>query len=168
MQPTAETGAERQLQALAGCKSLGAVLVTAMGFEEASCRFYAALALRVCKEIRPLGEQLATEEKAQYVHLRELAEDERLTDHLEHCVERPDTGSAYTCALIPYLPDDALDDDLLDYALSMDRIAFEYYRYLFDLTPAGPLNDLFAHLATEKLKRIRLLKLRWASMFSIF
>lgn len=54
MQIIPEASAVRQLRVLAHCKSLASVLMIALGFEEATCRFYALLAQRVREEIGPL------------------------------------------------------------------------------------------------------------------
>jgi hypothetical protein len=115
-----------------------------------------------------LVRQLGVEAIAQCRHLETLAKDDQLTDHLEHCVKRPETCSEFAeSARLPSLADDALDDDILEYALNMERLAFEHYGHLFDVTPEGPLKDLFAHLAKEKYRRIELLERRWAVLFSV-
>lgn len=164
-----EKGADRCLRELTNCKSLGAVLETAMAFEKASCNFYSSLKHRVAIEVRPLVRQLEKEAQVQYRHLRAMSKDERLGEHLDRCVRRSDTCVQITqYAQLPHLEDDAIDDDILDYALNMERVAFEYYGYLFDVTPDGLLRDLFAQLAKEKLGRIEQLDARWASLFSIF
>jgi rubrerythrin len=164
----AEECADTRLRSLKDCKSLSAVLDTAMDFEAAACRFYRSLISRLNKEVGLLAEELAQETERQYRHLEEMSRDERLADHLEHCVKRPETCSAFTqYALLPHIDEDALDDDVLEYALSTERLAFEHYGYLFDVTPEGPLKDLFALLAKEKLERIQLLEKRWAVLFSV-
>ncbi|MGA7981517.1 MAG: hypothetical protein WCA32_15015 [Chromatiaceae bacterium] len=158
----------QRLRTLRDCKSLAAVLETAMEFEQTTHQVYQSLGHRVPAEVRPLVLQLAAEAMTQYGHLRDLSRDEQLSDHLEHCVKRPATCADFTdFAYLPDLPDDVLDDDILEYALGIERIAFEHYGYLFDVTPEGPLEDLFAHLAKEKRRRITLLERRWAALFSV-
>jgi rubrerythrin len=159
---------EPRLRALRDCKSLAAVIDTAMAFEKHNQEFYTNLVQRVPAEIRPLVRQLATEARTQLRRLSVLSRDRDLAEHLDHCVERPETCTDFAgYATLPQLPDDALDDDILEYALNMERLAFEHYGYLFDRTPEGPLKDLFAHLAKEKQRRIALLQRRWASLFSV-
>lgn len=163
-----EEGADGCLQELKTCKSLGAVLETAMAFEKASCAFYSQLKHRVSVEVRPLVRKLAKEAQVQYRHLREMSKDERLSEHLDRCVRRPETCLQIThYAHLPHLEEDSLDDDILKYALDMEHIAFEHYGFLCEVTPGGLLRDLFAQLAHEKLGRIKQLEVRWASMFSV-
>lgn len=157
------------LQGLKHCKSLGKALEHAIEFEHAACGFYRSLEARLSEEVRPLAEELAQAADNQCEHLRELSRDDHLDEHLAHCVERPATCTAFTrYARLPCLPDNALDDDLLEYALNMDRIAFEHYGHLYEVSPDGSLRDLFSHLAKGKLQRIELLERRWADLFSVF
>jgi rubrerythrin len=65
------------------------------------------------------------------------------------------------------LPDDALDQEILDYALSIERVAFEYYVYLLGLHRKVQLKALLGYLAREKQRRIKLLERRWAELFSV-
>ena len=71
---------------------------------------------------------------------------------------------------LPMLEDDEepAEESLLECAQSRERIAFEYYAYLAELTPSGPLRDLFEFLRDEEKKHEHDIQTRWATVFSIF
>lgn len=143
-------------------------LATAMAFELTAFRFYNGLASRLRPEVRSLVEELAAEELEHYRLLSLLAEDEQIADHLRAGMESPATTADFTTyTRFPELSADALEDDLLDYADARERIACEHYGYLAELTPAGPLRDLFAFLRREEEGHANKLATRWASLFSI-
>jgi rubrerythrin len=160
--------ADLKLRPLKDCKTLGAVLNTAMAFEKTGAEFYRVVAGRLDEDVRPLVEQLARETEEQYQRLRAMAEDRQLADHLDHLVTRPEGCSECSqFASLPDLRDDALDDDVLGYALDLERVALEHYLYLQDEVRDHLLSDLFAYLAREKSLRVNRLEKRWVTLFSV-
>ncbi len=155
------------LARLTDCKNLADVLATAMDYEQTVFGFYAGLSPRVHEECRPMVSGLAQETAATLAELKRLAADPELADHLEHCVKRPESCAAFEqYADPPTLADDALDDDILQYTLDLERVAFEHYSALFEQTPDGAVTDLFAQLAKMKLRRLESLEDRWSKLYT--
>lgn len=159
----------RSAKPLRYSRSVAAVLETAMRFEQSVQAAYGELSLRVCEEVRPLVRQLAWEADAQLRHLRALPRSNQGDDHDHACPKRsPGCSELAEPDGLPALPDNALDDDVLEYAMGVEHTALEHYGYLFDLTPDGPVKAMLAHLAATKQERIRILERRWAVLFSVF
>jgi hypothetical protein len=126
---------ERILRDLRSFRSPADVLAVAMAFEKKTHDLLVRLGQELPAEMQPLVQQLATELIAQYRQLQTLAEDSRLGDRLARRLRSPPLLPSGETAVIhlPLLPDDALDQEILDYALSIERVAFEYYVYLLGL-----------------------------------
>lgn len=148
--------------------TIAEALETAMEFELASLRFYRSLAPKVREEVRPLVRELAEEERRHYRLLVELARDAAFAEHLRTSIERPSTSDELASFIsLPALPNDPIDDDILEYAEAREQIAREHYGYLAEITPSGPLRDLFALLRDEESKHASGIGARWSKMFSI-
>jgi hypothetical protein len=155
------------LKRLADCKSLGAVLDTAMAFERTVLDFFGDLAPRLHEECRPMVQGFTEQTAATLAELEGLASDPDLGQHLEHCLGRPESCVAFEqYAEPPVVEETALDDDILLFALDLERVAFTHYSALFDRTPDGPVRDLFARLAKMKLSRLEALENRWSQLYT--
>jgi rubrerythrin len=149
--------------------TLAEILDLAMDFELTAHRFYSGLIEKARPEVRPLVHELAAEEKAHYELLQRLSSDKDLVHHLRHGTKKPPTTEAFGDYVdLPPEPHELLEDNLLEYAKSRERIAYEHYAYLAEITPAGPVKDLFELLRDEEEGHTRALERRWSTMFSIF
>jgi rubrerythrin len=160
---------ETRLQPLLASMTVGEVLQTAMTFELNAARLYRTLAETVRLEVRPLVEELATEETEHHRLLRQLSQNQGMVERLKERIRTPATAQEFRAYVnLPELPADPLDDDLLEYAQDRERIAFEHYAHLADVAMPGPLRDLFRFLRDEEGKHAGRLATRWATMFSVF
>jgi rubrerythrin len=88
---------------------------------------------------------------------------------LRHRTKKPPTTEAFDDYVdLPLEPDELWEDNLLEYAKSRERIAYEHYAYLAEITPAGPVKDLFEVLRDEEEGHTWAIERRWSMMFSIF
>jgi rubrerythrin len=149
--------------------SFGDALLSAMAFERNAHEFYKTLAQRSHPETKPLVLELAAEELKHLELLRGLDADVDFARVRSQRVLIPSTQErfdAYTA--IPELPSDATEDDILNYAEGMERIAYEYYRYLAEQAEAGPLRELFKFLRDEESRHEAGIQSRWAETFSVY
>ena len=118
-----------------------------MEFEQAAFRFYSDLAEKVNAGVRPLVLDLAAEEKGHIDLLRRVSCATEIGRELTQRVATPPSTEKFGAYVrLHDLPDRPTEDDVLDYAESRERIAYEHYGYLAQLTPPGRLQDLFAFL----------------------
>jgi rubrerythrin len=150
--------------------SLDDALRRAMAFEQNAHEFYQDFAQQAHPEAKPLVLELAAEELKHFELLRGLLAD---TDQLAQVralrVLIPPTQErfdAYTA--IPELPSGSAEDDILNYAEGMERIAYEHYRYLAEQAEAGPLKELFEFLRDEEKQHEAGIQSRWAATFSVY
>ena len=145
------------------------VVKVAIKFEQTAYLFYTGLVEKVRPEVRPLVRDLAAEEKRHCELLDQLARSDDLGRQLQHRIKRPPTAEALESYVdIPLFPDEPLEDSLLEYAESRERIAYEHYGYLAEITPSGSVKELFEFLRDEEDGHLRALQTREAMMFSIF
>ncbi len=149
--------------------TLGEAIELAMGFERSAYDFYTRLSAKAPPEAKYLVFELAAEEKKHYELLERLSQDEDVAQYLSYRTKRPSTAEAFGnyVDLIPE-PDELLEDSLLEYAKSRERIAYEHYAYLAEVTPAGSLKELFEFLRDEEARHERDLDARWSKIFSVF
>jgi rubrerythrin len=149
--------------------TLEQALETAKAFETAAHQFYRQLSRKVRAEIRPLICDLADEEKRHYDLLCDLTRSERINGHLRQRIESPPTAEVFgSYVQIPALPDDPIEEDILAYAASRERIAYEHYGHLAEQTPPGPLKSLFAFLREEEAGHVQSIESREMLLFSVF
>jgi len=149
--------------------TLAEALAGAIAFEERAHRFYRDLATHVCPQNRELVEELAAEELTHVRLLQEMAEDPDLAEHLHAWMEPPETLVDFAAYVtLPVDRDDLSTDELLASAEAREEIAREHYGYLAELTPEGPIRDLFRFLREEEDKHAERLGARWSALFSIF
>jgi len=140
-----------------------------MSFERAAYDFYTRLIGKAPAEVKYLVRELADEEKTHYELLERVSQDESFGQYLTFRAERPSTHESFSnyVELIP-LPEELFEDSLLEYAKSRERVAYEHYAYLAEITPGGSLKALFEFLRDEEMRHARDLDARWSKMFSIF
>lgn len=149
--------------------TLAEALAMAQEFEATAASFYRDLARRVPVEVSSLADELADEEVLHGSMIRELAADPELAEHLHQQILAPVSTPTFETFITPLvLPDEPIEEDLLDYAESREEIAREHYGYLAELAPPGPLRDLFQYLQQEEQKHADHLKHRWSDLFSVF
>lgn len=149
--------------------SVGDALCLAMAFESRAHHSYRRLAERVHPEVRPLVVELAEQEQKHYELLRDLSVDSDLKPVLDESHSAPPTQERFHAYVnAADLPASASEDDILNYVESRERIAAEHYGYLAELTPRGPLRDLFSVLHDEERRHEADIQARWAKTFSIF
>jgi len=149
--------------------SIDDALLRAMAFEQHAHDFYQDFAQQAHPEAMPLVLELAAEELKHLDLLRGLSTDADLARVRAQRVLTPPTQErfdAYTA--IPELPSGAAEDDILNYAEGMERIAFEHYRYLAEQAAAGPLKELFEFLRDEEKQHEAGIQSRWAATFSVY
>lgn len=148
--------------------TLAEALAGAIAFEASAHRFYCDLATRVCPQNRELVKELAAEELSHLKLLEEMAEDPDLAEHLQAWLEPPATLSDFGAYVtLPLDQDDLSVDELLSSAEAREQIAREHYGYLAELTPEGPVRDLFRFLREEEDRHVQRIGARWSTLFSI-
>lgn len=145
-----DEGKREQLQHL---RSLIEILDVAIQFELAAARFYHKLQPQVSKPLRWLVASLALEEEEHAERLGKLRYHPDLSQKLQQRVEVPITDTRFSDAL--RTPNPKLlksDQDVLEYALSRERLAMEQYRALAESTDPGEAHELFQWLADEEVE----------------
>ena len=143
-------------------------LAMAQGFETTAAGFYRELARRVGAEAGSMAHELADEEEQHGLMLGALTAEPELAAVLSQRIAAPASTPVFEAFTIPpRLPDDPDEDQLLAYAKSREEIAREHYGYLAELTPKGPLRDLFLFLEREEQRHADHLDQRWSELFSV-
>jgi rubrerythrin len=144
------------------------VLQIAMDFEQSAYRFYTALAEKLAPDLRPLASELAEEELEHYSLLERVSRSRDLLQLCGQSIEKPPTTERFGAYIrLPSLEDVSGEDDILAYAEARERTAHEHYGYLAELTPSGPLRDLFTFLRDEEAKHLLNVETRWSKTYSI-
>ncbi len=134
-------------------KTLREILEVATSFEETARDFYASLAPKVSKSIRWLVEELAEEEQRHFDLFDALAAREDLEQYVGQEVATPASDRRFSdCIHTPDLGEHPDDQAVLQYALGREHAAMEQYRSLAASAAAGPIQELFAFLASEETK----------------
>lgn len=140
----------------------------AMDFEQSAYRFYTDLMDNFAADLRPLLMELAEEELHHYRLLEQVSRSSNLAPLLsESLADAPTTERFSSYVHLPSLEEVSAEEDILAYAEARERIAHEHYGYLAELTPPGPLRDLFAFLRDEETKHLASLERRWSRTYSI-
>ncbi|HID99765.1 MAG TPA: rubrerythrin [Thiotrichaceae bacterium] len=142
--------------------TIGDILKTATEFEQTAMNFYTALKDKVSKPLRPLVQELATEEKHHYELFQNLSNYPQVPEQLAQLIKIPASDHRFsdyiqTPELSEYLDDQAI----LQYALGREQAAMEQYSTLAEETPPGPIQDLFRSLAKEELNHKQELEKRY-------
>jgi rubrerythrin len=144
-------------------------LRTAIAFEQSAQAFYRELADQVHPEARPLLLDLADEERKHAKLLEDISTAERLSYTLSQQHKIPPTQPRLDEFIhLRKLSAGASEDEILDYVESRERIAFEHYGYLAELTPPGPLQQLFAFLREEERRHESEIQSRWSATFNVY
>lgn len=148
--------------------SLAEALAGAVSFDVSAHRSYFDLATRVCPQNRELIEELPAEELSHRKLREEMADNPDLAEHLQASVESPTTlGHFGAYVTLPLDQNDLSVDEPLAAAEAREQIAREHYGYLAELTPEGPVRDLFHLLREEEDRLVRRIGARWSASSSI-
>jgi rubrerythrin len=137
----------------------------AIQFELAAAEFYQQLQPQVSKPLRWLVESLAEEEKDHAERLGKLRYHPDLYQEIQQQIETPVTNLRFSDGL--HTPDPKLlksDQDVLQYALSRERLAMEQYRALAEATEPGEVKELFQWLADEEIEHKSELEKRYYAL----
>ncbi len=147
------TQSVRRIDVLRHTTSVSEILSVANSFEASARDFYTALIPKVSKRIRYLVEELAAEEQQHYDFFVALSQRTDLAEQVKVEVQRTASDSKFSdCLHLPNLGDNPDDQAVLQYAMGREHIAMTHYGELAQTTPAGPIRDLFAFLASEETK----------------
>ncbi len=150
--------------------SLAQVLTVAIGFERSAREFYLQLHKRVGSEVKPFVAELVAEEQRHLELLEKLANDKALAEQLASMTIAPGPvdASFRDYVSIAELEDGADVDELLEYAASRERVAYEHYAYLAEVSDVAPVKALFAFLRDEEKQHQAFVERRWAGIFTAF
>jgi len=149
-------------------KTLEEILAVAISFEATARDFYSQLAPKVGKNLRWLVEELAEEEQHHFELFNKLLQRKDLTEDLWTLVEVPASDTRFSdMAHKVTLSDNPDDQEILQYALGREHAAMEQYSALAEITPAGPIHEVFRFLANEETKhKVELEKLYYELVHS--
>ena len=153
-------------QQLRGKTSIGGILEIAILFEQAAYELYTELSKSVSKNLIPLVEEFAAEEKNHVAMLKGLSSNPQAQIQIAMLIERPPSDHRFSDYIhvpeIGELPD---DQTIFQYALGREQVAMEQYASLAVETPAGPIHDLFNYLAHEEMRHKQELEKRYYELF---
>ena len=157
-----DSGKQERLRDL---RSLTEILDVAIQFELAAANFFQQLQARVSKPLRELVESLAQEEREHADRLGQLRYHPDLYQLIQQKIEVPVTDLRFSDALQTPDPDRLRSDqDVLEYALSRERLAMDQYRSLADATAPGEAHELFRWLAEEEIEHKQELEKRYYAL----
>lgn len=140
-------------QTLSELTTVEEVLDHVAAFDRAAHDFYSDLLLKVSKKIRYIVEELAHAELTHIRMLQDLRENPEVIAHIHDAMTRPQADHRFSDAIhTPDLGEHPDDQAVLQYALAREQLAIEEYSELAELTPPGPLHDVFQFLANEERK----------------
>ncbi|MDM8558589.1 ferritin family protein [Candidatus Parabeggiatoa sp. HSG14] len=132
--------------------TIGEILETASAFEQTAMNFYTMLKDKVGKNLRPLVEELADEEKRHFELFQDLNKNPQVIDKIKELIVTPPNDHRFSDYIqTPKLKEFPDDQAILQYALGREQAAMEQYAALAEETPPGALHDLFHYLAQEEL-----------------
>ncbi len=142
--------------------TIGDILKTATEFEKTAMNFYIALKDKVSKRLRPIVQELATEEKHHYELFQNLSNYPQVPEQMAQLIKIPPSDHRFSDYIqTPELSDYPDDQAILQYALGREQAAMEQYITLSEETPPGPIQDLFRSLAKEELSHKQELEKRY-------
>jgi rubrerythrin len=134
-------------------KTLREILEVATSFEQTARDFYASLVPKVSKNIRWLVEELAEEEQRHFDLFSVLAARDDIERYVRQEVDTPASDRRFSdCVHTPDLGEHPDDQAVLQYALGREHAAMEQYQSLAASADPGPIQELFAFLASEETK----------------
>jgi len=134
-------------------KTLREILAVATSFEETARDFYASLVPKVSKNIRWLLEELAEEEQRHFDLFSALAARDDIERYVRQEVDTPASDRRFSdCVHLPDLGERPDDQAVLQYALGREHAAMDQYQALAASAEPGPVQELFAFLASEETK----------------
>lgn len=142
--------------------TLREVLLTASSFEKTAFEFYNGLTERVSKRLRPLVEELASEEQGHFDMFTKLSERNDVQAQITQKVRIPPSDHKFSDYIQkPDLGENPDDQTILQYAMGREQAAMEQYSSLAEETPEGPIKELFTFLAHEELEHKKELEKRY-------
>jgi rubrerythrin len=142
--------------------TLKEILETATLFEATARDFYQSLRDRVSKRLRPLVQELVTEEQRHHELFEALGRRPDVQSQIQELVKTPASDHRFSDYIqLPELGEFPDDQAILQYAMGREQAAMEQYSALAAETPAGPIQELFRFLAQEELQHKNELEKRY-------
>ncbi len=155
-------------QELKSQASVGDILKMACSFEQTAFTFYSSLTHKVDQRLRPLVQELATEERGHFELFQGLGRHPHTLAHIADLIKTPPSHLRFTNYLQrpPQLAEFASDQAILLYAIGREQAAMEQYSALAEETE-GPLQDLFYYLAHEEFEHQQKLQGRYEELVGV-
>ena len=144
-------------------------LIMAVEFELSAFQLYRDLAERLDPDVQSIVLGLAAEKRGRHELLCVLVCSNDLKHELDSRVVIPRSIGQFSTYLDPIeIPEDAMEDSVLDYAEGRERAGYMHYNYLAQAVPPGRLQEIFVYLREEEKQHEAIVRSLWSVMFSIY
>jgi rubrerythrin len=149
--------------------TLADAVLMAVEFELSAFQLYRDLAERLVPDVQGIALGLAAEKRGRHELLCVLVCDNALRQAFDGRVVIPPSIAQFSAYVDPIeIPNDAMDDSVLDYAESRERAGYVHYGYLAQVAPPGRLQEIFAYLRDEEKQHEVIVRSLWSVMFSVY